>query len=191
MVKKGISVLLALLMLTALSACSLFGGGNDNGGGDLSDDLSSGEIELMGTVYTLPCPMSEFLDAGWKLNGDGDINDSEIDGNDYDGFFFFKRSASFYPFICNLESDSLPIKDCYWGGILHDPSDEESGATIRLPGGICLGSTMDDVMDAYGDPSYESDLGDEITWYYEDGDVSLSVDFDEDELVNSINYKVF
>lgn len=143
--------------------------------GGLSDDLYSFQIQLNDTVYTLPAQLSEFTDNGWTLEDDGELepNQKTLTNVAKNG------EAQVYFSLVNTQSDVLPFAECQVGQVTVDDYQAESGATIVLPKGISLGSSYEEVIEAYGEASdlYESDTRKSLT-YSIDTYASVGIDID-------------
>lgn len=119
--------------------------------GTLSDDLYSFQVQVNGVTYSLPALYSEFEANGWI-------------GKDFDTSTIKPKNKTLsdrvsngeqivYLAIVNLAGDVLTYDKCYVGKVSLSTSDAKKGATLVLPKGITLGSTMDEVTAAYGEPS--------------------------------------
>lgn len=141
--------------------------------GPLSDDLYAFQLEINGDVLQFPMTFEQFLSFGWALK-DSDDESEVLDSNYRTGMTFTHTSGmSCYVQVLNFDVNSLPVKDCYVGGIQVDSTsfnkvEDMDKLSIVLPGGIQYGvSTLQEALDAYGTPSYENTLssGTEIIEY--------------------------
>ncbi len=123
--------------------------GND----ELSDDIYSFEVSIDGTKLSFPMYYADFIELGWKMDGD---DTTKVDPNQYLISQVFKKDdVKVYAPILNLDEDVLPASECLIGGIVIDYTYlKECDKEIVLPGNIEFNkSTMDEAKAAYGDPS--------------------------------------
>lgn len=118
---------------------------------DLSEDLFSYEIKLDGVKYTLPADYSEFNSNGWALS-DEDSQKTVASGLYLqDRFDLTKDEKKIKSQIMNAGTGaSDKLTDCKVGMISVYSTDKTS---IILPQGITIGSSIDDLKAAYGEPS--------------------------------------
>ena len=132
--------------------------------GNLPDDLFSFQLELDGVIYQLPAPYSEFETNGWV--GKEDLS-TELDPDHITTSISLKNGEhEIYARFLNAGTDVLKLSECYVYIINLDSFDVDKGASLIFPSGITIGTKMDDVKSAYGDPSetYEGDYS--INWTY-------------------------
>ena len=128
-------------------------------------DIFSKKLQLGNSVFTFPkIPVSELLAANASFDridpeklivksGDSRNSDIIIDGKTYS-----------FRFVNYTDEDQL-IKDCVaectqnW---IIDDYDLRKGQDYICPKGIRIGSTLDELLSAYGDPTYK----DENIYYY-------------------------
>lgn len=187
--KKIITVLL-LITCTFISGCGIISESttpdkpiklDQSKYADLSEDLYSFDIKLEGVKYTLPASYSEFEKNGWKISDEE--SDAEIPLNCYlkDAFKLKKGDKVIDAYFMNDGSGtSKKAADCKIGEIAVYSTDNVS---IILPNGITIGSSIDDLKAAYGEPkdteTYDDkDLKDSEIYEYTnpniDGDVLSS-----------------
>lgn len=136
--------------------------GEVNTPSELSDDLYSFQISIDGTIYQFPMWASDFEALGWTYAGDATRT---LASNEYTVAETWKKgNTSVYTKLANLSMNTVSMKDCMVAGIEVDEYLlKDSDSEIILPKGIQYGvSTKEDVIAAYGDPTYEYD-GD--NWY--------------------------
>ena len=134
----------------------------------LSDDLFSFQVAINGTVYQFPMWYSDFEDMGWTYAYDAESHTLDADEYTYyqewtmDGF-------TIYADFANLSVNTKPYSQCEVAGISFqsyywDDCDWE----IIMPKGIQYGvSTVEDIIAAYGTPSYEHESTYSYTLEYE------------------------
>lgn len=105
---------------------------------ELGSDLKSGNIEVEGDLYTLPCPVSAFLDNGWTFKskpdavGSGNRESVSLKRGDKDITVSVKNYASYQTIPENCAVMDVTV----WN------SDKIS---VRLPNGITIGSNKADI----------------------------------------------
>jgi hypothetical protein len=141
---------------------------------ELGDDIYSFNFELDGHVYTLPVPVSEFLDNGWEMHPEKtqQTPDDMIE----------EESRRYSVFLVNAQGQEMsvdyenydyenerPLKECY--AVQISPSKQDYDNTIPklnivLPKGITAESSKEEVIAAYGEPTNESLPTMFEYWYY-------------------------
>jgi len=155
----------------------------------LSDNLYDFQIQIDGTVFTLPQEYSSIVSSGWTLK-DSDENET-IQANSKYGVLVFKNSKdhSFMASGVNFDINARPVKETYITGITADQFLHNEGVEVILAKGITLGkSTLDEVKAAYGEPNseYNGSSSNSIT-YSKDGYKSIQLMFTADtNLLNNI-----
>ena len=148
----------------------------------LSDNLYDFQIQIDGTVFTLPQEYSSIVSSGWTLK-DSDENET-IQANSKYGVLVFKNSKdhSFMASGVNFDINARPVKETYITGITADQFLHNEDIDVVLAKGITLGkSTLDEVKAAYGEPNseYNGSSSNSIT-YSKDGDKSIQLMFSGD-----------
>jgi len=131
--------------------------------GELSDDIFSFEFSLNGTVFALPFAYSEFYAQGWAFEDTG----AELDPNQRT----FTRDAvnngeTVGISIGNLTPNVIPYYEGLIGGVRVNEFDVNTGTQFILPGGISIGSTLEEVLGAYGEPNERNDTESLISLRY-------------------------
>ncbi len=153
---------------------------------NLSDDLYDFQVSIDGTVYQFPMWYSDFEALGWEYKGD---NTQQLTSNQYTvAERWSKDGNEIYAQFANLSMNSVPFSESMVAGIELDKYMlKDCDWEILLPGGIQYGvSDVDDIKEAYGEPSrdYDSDLyymmSYELDYYRE---VTLYVYKEEDALL--------
>ena len=124
---------------------------------ELSDELYAFQISIDGTIYQLPMWASDFEALGWTYDGDATRT---LASNEYTVAETWKKgNTSVYTSLANLSMNTVSLKDSMVAGIEVDEYLlKDSNSEIILPKGIQYGvSTKEDVIAAYGDPTYEYD----------------------------------
>jgi len=117
---------------------------------DLSDDLYSFSFSLNGEIFTLPFEFSELAERGWTGRN---IDTETLNPNQFTSSSRINNGnqAMMISFI-NFTPNVLAFEDSTVGRIMFDERDARSGAELILPGGITIGSSMEDIIAAYGEP---------------------------------------
>ena len=145
--------------------------------GALSGEWSSFEAELDGKIYQLPVLYSEFAANGWTMKEESET----LSPNYYDLVRLYNGDAFVRADVINLSVNVLTYGECYIERLMLDEYDSEKGAKLFLPGGIAIGSSLEDVRAAYGDPTdtYEGDTS--ISWNYKESIyATVSIRFDSE-----------
>jgi len=121
----------------------------------LSDDLYSFMFSLNGIVYSLPLPYAKLEADGWLGNN---LDTNTLNPNQITLSTQLRNgSHSIYVSFVNSTSNVIPLNECEIGRITMDAFNARSGVELILPGGIMVGSTYEDVIKAYGEPSDRSE----------------------------------
>lgn len=142
------------------------------------------EVSFNGRRMELPFKVSELEAMGYTY---GDYMDSEyvINKGQYEyGFMLEPGGAELSVFFLNRTDGPLALKDCEIGGLqTNNWSGEPGGVKIVFPQGIKLGSGLDEVLEAYGNPQ-------DVYDYEEDSWISLYYYSDSDNYMNSVDITV-
>ena len=179
-------ILTALVVLLALSMSITVWAETSQ---ELSSDLYSFQVRIDGVVYAFPCDFDQLTQAGWQFKGD---ETETLKSNYYDLVYFTKEGyTDMMAYGFNCYSSARPINTCYIAGfeLSTNSYDKVDTVTCEMPGGIALNvSTIDDVINAYGDPSdrYDSETRTSLSYRY---DIYRELTFasnDESNVVRSI-----
>jgi len=117
----------------------------------LSDDLYSFMFSLNGDIFTLPFAFTNLADKGWTgQNLDVDTlrpNQFSISGPIENNGQVFNVS------FINTTQNVLTFEESNIGRIFFNERDAQSGTEIIIPGGITIGSSMEEIIAAHGEPS--------------------------------------
>lgn len=139
----------------------------------LGGDWESYTVQINDTVLTLPCTIADLEAAGVTMDREYTPDDYVINPEEYELAWFEDANGNeITADIVNMTSEPMELKDCLVGGISVDEwSVSEGGMTVLFPGGIQIGSPIEDALAAYGDPdsSYmDEEYGDTYTWDADD-----------------------
>lgn len=142
----------------------------------LSNDVYAPQFELDGALYQLPCPLSAFTDNGWMIAAkDTDTLGSNNKSNS--SVKIQKGDNVLYLDMYNFSMNGEMIENCAVVGVRFDPYYLKSITAdyVKMPGGLNLGSTMEDVEKACtGFDKNESNSSVSFSYYnYGDGDLSI------------------
>ena len=129
----------------------------------LSSDIFSFQIQLNGKIYQLPASVSEFMADGWhdEENFIGTLNAGEMKNA-----FLYNGDQVIYAIVNNRGKDVLKLSECSIGYISVDSDEAKKGTNLILPGGITIGSDLNDVKKAYGEPWENSEGEQAVVFRY-------------------------
>ena len=133
--------------------------------GELSDDLYSFMFSLDGVIYTLPFSFSEMETNGWE--GD-DLEDTTLNPNQFSlATQLTNGNQQISVSFLNMTENVISFSEADIGRITLDNwAYERGGAELIFPGNIRLGSTYDEVIAAYGEPSERRETESNIIFTY-------------------------
>ncbi len=135
---------------------------------DLSDDLSSFQLQIDDEIYSFPMKYSDFIAHGFELEDDDESK--KVEATHYIFSDFNRGDLQISTSIVNLDDKEQPISECYIGSIEIDKGYRENGkgAFIALPKGIIFNkSTLNDIKAAYGEPKMLLEYSSYTTYQYE------------------------
>ena len=115
---------------------------------ELTDDLFSFNVKLGGDMYTLPAPISEFLNNGWVI-ASSDNNTVAAKDTLINGINLRKENVTFEANVYNPSSQETALNNCYVTSLV--TSADSGTIDILLPKNISLNSTGYDLEKAYKD----------------------------------------
>lgn len=129
----------------------------------LSDSYESYQFMIFGEVYTLPISYTDMLSKGWVLQSQ--IEKSVSSGR-YELERFVKDNIVVYCDIRNFDVSVKSYSECYISKVWYK-YDVANSTEFILPGNIKVNeSTIDDVIEVYGNEGYRSDWRDTIDLNY-------------------------
>lgn len=140
---------------------------------DLGERWESYTVQINDTVITLPCTIADLEAAGVKMDTEYTPSDYVINAGEYELAWFMADSGdSIMVDMINTGSEPKEVKDCLAGSVYAEAySMTEGGLTVIFPGGIQIGTSEADLLDAYGeaDDVYEDEeYGNSYFWYGND-----------------------
>lgn len=113
---------------------------------ELGDNLFSKNVELEGVVYTLPASVKEFEQNGWKIQ---DEAGSKVDARDTNVRVSLRKNNSVIKIsVKNNTANQTEVENCDVTSITVREDDKIS---LKLPKGIGIGSTKEELETAYSD----------------------------------------
>lgn len=162
---------------------------------ELGSDWSSRTVQINETVLTLPCTVADFEKTGLKLNTEDTPEDYVINADDYEWIYFADANENnFMVTASNLTDSSKSVRECLITGIyVADWEVEDGTTTIIFPGGVKIGSSIDDAVAVNGEPDNISnnDEGSSYMWQGEGDDWSyFSVQTDKDKKIINMDLDI-
>ena len=129
----------------------------------LSDDLTAYEIELDGSVYSLPVPVITLLADGWEINPSE--TDEYVVARDSGWVGLIKGGQSFHTLAWNGADYATIPENCWIESLEVGGYDLELDGA--LPGGIRIGMSKDDFLAALqsGNMTYEEEESGDFIYY--------------------------
>jgi len=151
----------------------------------LPDDLYSFTLALDGKIYALPAPFSEFAANGWeieeaKASGNVDSSDESLSPGSLSNPAMIKKGEQtlLVTFVNNYDDDRI-LPDCDIASIsTTNDSSGQGSPIIVFPGNIKIGSSEENVLALYGEPTDTYEYADFNLLYYSKDDsarVSISI----------------
>ena len=155
----------------------------------MSEDIYSFEVLVNGELLQLPTPMATLTAMGWT---DKSLTTETLHPDQYTLETLQHGDQALSVTVFNAGWDTALYADCLLGVVSLDEYTARKGATLVLPKGITLGSTEEDVLEAYGPPSdlYEGSSRNTLT--YESGSyarVRITIDREAGNVVDSIEVR--
>ena len=153
---------------------------------ELGTDPLSYNIEIENQVYTLPAPVSAFTDNGWKIASQ---EDSVPSGQSLSyAIKLQKDGKEIEASVTNFADYQTKPENCAISS-LHFYADESKNPEVKLPGGITIKSTSDDLKKWAGDKFDYSKSGDSEYYDYYDDDNEGSIYINCKKTVSSMSVK--
>ena len=125
---------------------------------ELSADWYSFAINLNGVVYTIPFPFDDLLENGWEFLGRGSFGTPPeiVDPNRVSPSIIMIKDNGRYTIhvsVMNRTYDVIPFEEGEVMSISIEWHEMPEGADFTFPGGISIGSSYEDVVSMYGEPT--------------------------------------
>lgn len=128
-------------------------------------------FNMDGQIIQLPMMYADFTQLGWTTKDD--LSSVEFEAMQHDSYVFEKNGHEIIVDICNMDQNAQTADKgvVFWIKSYYG-SEEEKKASVELPGGIKTGvSSLEDVKNAYGTPTYENEFEE-----YKSADLTYSTD---------------
>lgn len=152
---------------------------------ELGKEWNSYTVQLNNKVVTLPCTIADIEAAGLTMDVEYTPKDYVVNAGEYELAYFADANGNeIMVDMVNGTGEAKTVAECVVGGITVTDYDlDEGGLAIVFPGNVQMGSSLEDVIAAYGetDDVYEGDSMHMYTWY--DGESyqkNCEIDFDPD-----------
>lgn len=137
--------------------------------GELGDSWETYTVQVNDKVLTLPCSIADLEAAGLTMDTEYTPETYVVNSEEYElAWFEDGNGNSIMVDMINMDAEPKELKDCLIGGIsVYDYDLEAGGLTVVFPGGVQIGTPVDDVLAAYGDTddSYEGEYSNTYYWY--------------------------
>jgi len=133
-------------------------------------------FSLDGVIYTLPVHFSELEANGWRPYDPNNRFATDIlEPDDFVTWELIAGDQNVGVTFTNLSEEVLPISESYITVV--SVFFEMHSAQLVLPGNIMLGSTYEDVIAAYGEPSswHTSEDPPSLLMFHSSDDVTLQI----------------
>ena len=174
--KKGLFFALAgaVIAIAILVSCLfIFGPGKNTDSPSqtltLSDNWTDCTFRLDGIVYKLPVLYSQFTADGWVLvpgKNEDYSEDTYIAGTDTLFVSLIKEGSTIQAGILNPDGHAQKLKDCYIGSI---KVSQPFSMDFCIAKDITQDSTPEDLLAAFGRPSFQYDEGNYLSWDWDHG----------------------
>ena len=128
----------------------------------LGDDLYGSNVELEGNLYTLPCPVSVFLENGFEI--DESKSDMEIAAGSFGWVNLKYNNQTLRGIVYNYADYATIAENCFVTTV--ESSEYDPNFDLVIPGGIERGSTEEDVIEVLEDFNFEKEVSDSGFTYY-------------------------
>lgn len=137
--------------------------------GELGDSWETYTVQVNDKVLALPCSIADLEAAGLTMDTEYTPETYVVNSEEYElAWFEDGNGNSIMVDMINMDAEPKELKDCLIGGIsVYDYDLEAGGLTVVFPGGVQIGTPVDDVLAAYGDTddSYEGEYSNTYYWY--------------------------
>lgn len=160
---------------------------------ELGQDILEPQVEYCGDLYTLPAPLSAFIENGWEMQDVSD--DAYVAGRDLEFIDIMRDNQTVHISVYNFTENATAIENCFVKSL--DVATYDGDAiTLKLSGDITLGTKKADLIAAAEAKGYlYSEDGDYLNIYKTadtkiDHRIQCWFNADEDpETVASVEYR--
>lgn len=134
---------------------------------NISSNIKDFEFSLDGKVHKLLCDYSELQKEGWEIEDNS--KGQELKTNQYTLITVAnKGKEEVYFSFYNPNKETKKVEECLVCKIqIDDYMEERCGAKVKLAGGIGIGSTVDELEEAFGEPTSKNEYEDYIYYKYD------------------------
>lgn len=157
----------------------------------ISDNWEDLEFLLEGIKFKIPCYIKEFEKTGWIFRTEASASRDVLPhcyNFNHQGLFHDEKKGYMVLDPYNDTDETIDIKESITDAIRFERVRKDNIINVVLAKGITYGSTKQEVLEAYGEPTKISKA------YYTTFDyvskeksVRMAIGFDENECVNSIS----
>lgn len=164
---------------------------------ELGKEWNSYTVQINDKVVTLPCEIASLEAAGLAMDTEYTPKDYVVNAKEYEiAYFMDEKGNEVMVSMVNDSDKAKPVTECVVGSIAVTDYDlDEGGLAVVFPGGIQMGSSLDEVLAAYGETEdvYEGDSMHMYTWYEGDSYMKYcEVDFaPETKTVNAMTMNAY
>ena len=155
---------------------------------DPADRWDSFTVQIEDLSLTLPSTIEEMSGLGLTLDDYEVSADTKIEAGDYQSAVFTDGTHRILFHISNTDSAAKAAAECLVDTIVVSSAEVADGMKIVLPGGIQIGSTLDEAIEKWGETEsiYEGDSNSYYTWSTEDykGSCTLVVNNETKEITD-------
>ena len=159
---------------------------------DLGTGLSDRIISIDGDLYRFPCPIKAFLDNGWKITKGAETIVKASDA--YYEIFIKKDGYSLNIPMRNYTDEAQPVMNCFVFDMYFNEG--WNYVPLEFTGGITHKSTLQEVLDVYGEPT-KSKFNEDFNLFqyiYGTPDSNVSFSFnseDPEEVISNTSFQYY
>ena len=152
---------------------------------ELGDDPTSGNYQIGGDVYTMPTPVSAFLDNGWKVTQ----KEGGVPGGGDSKIKLQKGEETITAYVKNFADYKTIPENCTVTEM--EETSYTTGASFTLPGNVMPGTSVENASKALSGKLTESKSETSLSYYYRDDNLYVYVYCVINDESNKSNDKVY
>jgi len=128
---------------------------------ELGSDLYAFNIQLEDKLYTLPCPVSVFVENGFKINEEN--SQMEIGADSYGWVELSYNNQTYRCIVDNYANYATVVQNCFvttMKSSIYGPEYD-----LVIPGNIKVGDAEADVLEVLKNFNYEAETSGDYTYY--------------------------
>lgn len=130
----------------------------------LSDQFDNKVFMINDQYYSLPCPVSEFINNGFYISDyDKEYN---IPAGRYHSCEFELNEKTMFVYVTNFSETACPLINCHVTRIICDTLPDGDVLIVEFSPGIKLGDSEDKLITALADTKYVVSKSDDLTFYF-------------------------